>query len=356
MRPAIFTAQDMDLKRLIVMPFALLLAGCGAIEIGFEPTGGPAVAAMTQSVATTEDRAATGTPAPTLTQPAPPTPGDIATASVEAPASDTPAASACAARHIVKTGDTLMTIGQAYGADWHAIAAANNLASPSLIFAGQSLCIPNAVRTPNPATATSALTGTPTVTATHTEVLSPTVSPTTTLTPTPCATEWFFTPAPTECPNGAAQSSSGAAERFERGQMIWSAANDTYIVLFNLGATAADGRLVFIRLQTLALKPGADVDNRIDETPQPGLVQPVRGFGHIWRDEVYGDFAVLGGQTMRAAIGWAVEPEYAITTAIQCAVARPDASQICYLRAPGERIIALESSASGNLWWYQVGP
>ncbi len=351
----------MTLKHLGLMTLSLLLTACTGIEIGFEPTLAPASAAPTVMADATGTQPTSGG-TPTSTQGLPPTPGETVAPTGVSPtdgppnASEAPPTGDCVARHIVKAGDTLMTIGQAYGADWHAIAAANNLASPSLIFTGQNLCIPNAVRTPNPATAAPTITTGPTLTATHTEVLTPTASPTTTLTPTPCAIDWYFTPAPGECPTGAAQTSSGAAERFERGQMIWSSVNDTYYVLFNLGATAGDGRLVFIRLQTLALKPGADADNRIDETPQAGLVQPVRGFGHIWRDEVYGDFGVLGGQTMRASIGWAVELEYAFTTTLQCAVPNADTSQVCYLRVPGERIVALETSPGGNLWWYHVGP
>ncbi len=349
----------MVLKRLTLACLSLFLAGCGAIEIGFEPTNAPAAGPSPTGAATVATQLAaitltsTGTPSgASSTQTGTATPPDAASA-----ASDTPAAVvACTTRHIVRVGDTLMTIGQAYGADWHELAAANNLTSPSLIFVGQSLCIPHAARTPNPIppSPTATLTVTPSPTATA--VLTPTLTPTASTTPTPCGIAWFFTPGPTDCPAGAAQTSAGAAERFERGQMLWMASNDTYYVLFNLGATPADGRLVFIRLETLPLKPGANSDNQIDETPQPGLSQPIRGFGHIWRDEVYGDFAVLGGQTMRSVIGWAVEPEYAINATLQCASARADTGQTCYLGIPGNRVIALDSSATGNLWQYQIGP
>lgn len=347
----------MVFKRLTWVCLSLLLAGCGAIEIGFEPTGAPAASVPTEA-ATIATRLATITL--TSTSPAP---GASATQAdtvlptdTVSPTSATSPATACAARHTVRVGDTLMTIGQAYGADWHEIAAANNLTGSSLIYTGQSLCIPHAARTPNPIPPSPTATSTATPTPTTTDVLTPTLTPTASATPTPCGTAWFFTPGPADCPAGVAQTSSGAAERFERGQMVWMASNDTYFVLFNLGASPTDGRLVFLRLETLPLKPGANTDNRIDETPQPGLSQPIRGFGHIWRDEVYGDFAVLGGQPMRAVIGWAVEPEYAINTTLQCSIARPDSTQICYLGIPGNRVIALESSPTGRLWQYQIGP
>ena len=347
----------MVLKRFALACLSLFLAGCGAIEIGFEPTSAPAETSPTRA-ATLTTRLAAVTLTATGTEPgASPTQTDtVALLDTATPPSDTPPAADCAARHIVRVGDTLMTIGQAYGTDWHEIAAANNLTGSSLIFTGQSLCIPHAARTPNPIPPSSTPTVTATASPTSTDVLTPTVTPTASTTPTPCGTAWFFAPAPADCPADVAQTSSGAAERFERGQMLWVASTDTYFVLFNLGAAPADGRLVFIRLETLPLKPGANTDNRIDETPQPGLSQPIRGFGHIWRDEVYGDFGVLGGQTMRAVIGWAVEPEYAISTTLQCSILRADSGQTCYLGIPGNRVIALDRSAAGDLWQYQIGP
>lgn len=348
----------MTLKRLTLASLSLFLAGCGAIEIGFEPTSEPAAASSSTRTASVATRPAGITLTSTSAAPgAAFTPTDtVALSDTASPASDTPPPVACAARHTVRVGDTLMTIGQAYGADWHEIAAANGLTNQGLIFVGQGLCIPNAVRTPNPIPPSPTATDTATPSATVTDILTPTVTPTASTTPTPCGIDWFFTPSPSECPAAAAQSSSGATERFERGQMVWMASTDTYFVLFNLGAAPIDGRLVFIRLETLPLKPGANADNRIDETPQPGLSQPIRGFGHIWRDEVYGDFALLGGQTMRAVIGWAVEPEYAINTTLQCSPVRADSSQSCYLGVSGNRVIALDSSTTGPLWHYQIGP
>lgn len=345
----------MILKRLTLASLSLFLAGCGAIEIGFEPTSEPAAASSSARTATVATRLAVITPTSTSAAPgASFTPTD--TVALADTATDTPPALACAARHTVRVGDTLMTIGQAYGADWHEIAAANGLTNQGLIFVGQSLCVPRAVRTPNPIPPSPTATDTVTPSATATDILTPTATLTASTTPTPCGIDWFFTPSPTECPAAAAQSSSGAAERFERGQMVWMASTDTYYVLFNLGAAPVDGRLAFIRLETLPLKPGADADNRIDETPQPGLSQPIRGFGHIWRDEVYGDLALLGGQTMRAVIGWAVEPEYALNTTLQCSPVRVDSSQSCYLGVAGNRVIALDSSTTGQLWQYQIGP
>jgi hypothetical protein len=53
-------------------------------------------------------------------------------------------AQTCTASYVVKSGDTLRKIGQAYGVTWQSISAANNLANPKLIYVGQVLCIPGA--------------------------------------------------------------------------------------------------------------------------------------------------------------------------------------------------------------------
>ncbi len=46
--------------------------------------------------------------------------------------------------HYVGWGQTLYSIGRAYGVRWQAIAAYNGLANPNRIYAGQRLRIPNA--------------------------------------------------------------------------------------------------------------------------------------------------------------------------------------------------------------------
>jgi len=60
-------------------------------------------------------------------------------------------AATCATQHLIARGETLFRIGLKYGVAWPAIAQANNLANPNLIFAGQTLCIP-AATTPTPTT------------------------------------------------------------------------------------------------------------------------------------------------------------------------------------------------------------
>jgi LysM repeat protein len=98
-------------------------------------------------------------------------------------------AQTCAAQYTVKAGDNLYRIGLAHGVPWPAIAAANNLSNPNVIFPGQVLCIPPAsAATAGP----SATAGTPAATATRTATAAPSATPARTNTPAPTGS-----PAPT---------------------------------------------------------------------------------------------------------------------------------------------------------------
>lgn len=97
------------------------------------------------------------------------------------------AAADCTVQHTVRAGENLFRIGLRYGVGWPAIAAANNLANPNLIYIGQVLCIPGAATatsTPTPASGTPSATATATTTPpTATATLLPTATPLPTLRP-----------------------------------------------------------------------------------------------------------------------------------------------------------------------------
>jgi LysM repeat protein len=60
------------------------------------------------------------------------------------PAASSPAAAAAPVYHTVQRGETLASIGQAYGISWGDIAAANGITNANRIYAGQQLIIPGA--------------------------------------------------------------------------------------------------------------------------------------------------------------------------------------------------------------------
>lgn len=170
---------------------------------------------------------------------------------------------------------------------------------------------PTNTRRPIPRTATPS--ETPSTTPT------PSVSPTVTLTPTPCAHTWFFSaPVPKRCPESAAVTAYAAAQRFERGRMLWLQMLDRYLVLVG----AASGSLLTVD----GPLPG---DPTPIGTPPPpaGLFEPVSGFGILWRS------GSTGVPAQRDVLGWATEPEFGYQAMLQCEVKVED-TQHCFIRLP----------------------
>jgi hypothetical protein len=89
------------------------------------------------------------------------------------------------------------------------------------------------------------------------------------------------------CPQGAVTSVTSAEQAFERGTMIWL--SGPIYVLYS------DGRL---QQFTDTFNASADPASG-GETPPPGLVEPVRGFGKVWRNN----------PDVRASLGWGVAAE-----------------------------------------------
>ncbi len=118
--------------------------------------------------------------------------------------------------------------------------------------------------------------------------------------PLTCPDTWFFAPAPHECPAGPPLYSAGAQQPFEHGTMLWVGAEDRIYVLY------ADGGVGAWNAFTDEWDEGEPPD---DPTlvPPPGLYQPVRGFGLVWREQ----------QNVRERLGWATAPEQGYGTAVQ---------------------------------------
>lgn len=72
---------------------------------------------------------------------------EAAAQAVEQPPAE-PAQSAAQVTHIVQANEGLAGIARQYGVSWTAIAQANNLANPNLIYAGQTLIIPDPTAVP----------------------------------------------------------------------------------------------------------------------------------------------------------------------------------------------------------------
>jgi len=115
-----------------------------------------------------------------------------------------------------------------------------------------------------------------------------------------CPDEWFFSPAPDECPSGPALRSDGAEQHFEHGVMLWVGAEDRIYVLFEDGV---DPEWYAFADEWDPGEPESDPGL----VPPTGHYQPVRGFGLVWREQT----------GVRDRLGWAVEEEVGYETAVQ---------------------------------------
>ncbi len=115
-----------------------------------------------------------------------------------------------------------------------------------------------------------------------------------------CPDKWFFTNPPDICPARATLKSDGAEQSFEHGFMIWIAGEDRIYVLFD------DGNSPNWNAYIDEWDPG-EPENDPTHKPPPGMVQPVRGFGLIWREQ----------PMVRERLGWATGGEVAFETALQ---------------------------------------
>jgi hypothetical protein len=145
------------------------------------------------------------------------------------------------------------------------------------------------------------------------------------LIPMQCPEIWYFDPAPGACPAGPPVISTHAEQTFERGRMIWVDAQDRIYVVFDDGG-----------VPTWAQYPDnfREGDQESDETlvPSPGLLQPVRGFGLIWRSN----------PRVRDRLGWATTPEVAFEGMVQADSIELSVATL-YLRARDGGILALNA-------------
>lgn len=152
------------------------------------------------------------------------------------------------------------------------------------------------------------------------------------LIPLHCSELWFFDPAPESCPVEPPQTTTQAEQTFERGRMIWVQTQDRIYVVFEDGGSPG-----------WAQYPDDFVegDPERDESlvPPPGMEQPIRGFGLVWRSN----------QRIRDRLGWATSPEIAFEGMIQAnSTELSVATQ--YLRMRDGGIIALDGQT--NTWEY----
>lgn len=150
-----------------------------------------------------------------------------------------------------------------------------------------------------------------------------------------CGGGFFFEPAPEEaCPDGDPVTTNATFQSFERGQMIWLHLTNQVFILFTDVGQGSPGRLAW----TVVGNPFADGMPEDDPAlvPPPGLLQPRRELGMVWRDT----------PGVRDRIGWAIgEPQQYSATFQNADI---DGSSLLFLTDPIGSVLALY--ANGITW------
>ena len=155
--------------------------------------------------------------------------------------------------------------------------------------------------------------------------------------------DWFFSPPPERCPAASVQTSEAAAQPFEHGLKFWTKTTDTFYAFFDGDGSQPQ---FFEFASHVHLKPGASPDHRVGGEP-PGRIDPVSGFGMLWRGE-FEEFS-----NVRARLGWGLLPEFPYTSSYQCETASGPQLWTCYLAVPGNKVLQLrpDSTAQVHFLW-----
>lgn len=149
-----------------------------------------------------------------------------------------------------------------------------------------------------------------------------------------CANALFFEPGSPDCPPGTSVSSVAAQQTFERGLMIWVQTEARIYVFFD------DGKRPAWAIYADEFKDGMpETDAAL--SPPPGLLQPIRGFGLVWRSNT----------EVRDRLGWAVNSEAGFTTEMQ-----GDATVeggVAYIKTADNDVLKLDAQGTG---WSRFTP
>jgi len=157
----------------------------------------------------------------------------------------------------------------------------------------------------------------------------------------PCRHAYFFTPTPDLCPSVGPTATQAAEQRFEKGRMLWlkelhyRSETATGVIL----AFYDDGH--WARFDDTWREGDPEADPTI--AAPPGRLQPIRGFGKVWREHA----------EVRAGLGWATAPEqgYTATWQPQMRESLPNVEYVSTLEGQ-----VIEYSGMSDGLWRVVAP
>lgn len=145
-----------------------------------------------------------------------------------------------------------------------------------------------------------------------------------------CDIPWFFAPRPERCLFAPAIETPAAIQHFERGVMIWLQSSRSIWVLYE------DEQRVE-RYDDAFIDGNPEFDPRY--VPPAGKLQPVRGFGLVWRTQ----------PRVQNQLGWAITPEqgYIACTGEAFGGTR---SMRTYITVPEKAVMEIDTNYMPTLW------
>jgi hypothetical protein len=147
--------------------------------------------------------------------------------------------------------------------------------------------------------------------------------------PVACPDAWFFQPAPDACPTGPAEATTLIEQPFERGRMVYVQSRDEIYALFNDGRDPA-----WVAFDN-KFRPGQDPELEESFVPPPGLFQPLRVLGFVWR----------GSDLVRNRLGLGTQEEFSYDGFIQT-VKTTDGDDL-YLNSSNGSVLQLLPEGAG---------
>lgn len=154
-----------------------------------------------------------------------------------------------------------------------------------------------------------------------------------------CEHDYFFSTDIARCPSGEASASGAAEQPFEHGRMIWL--EDVGVLSRVIFVLYDDGK--FAKLDDTWTEGQPESDPSL--VPPAGLLQPVRGFGKVWRENA----------SVRDKLGWATAEEQGFDTVFQAQIAE-SIGATAFLRGPDGKIIRVSGWDVGTGTWEYETP
>ncbi len=151
--------------------------------------------------------------------------------------------------------------------------------------------------------------------------------------PLSCPDQWFFIPAPEDCPNSEGQPTALKEERFERGRMVYVQSTNQVYALFNDNLTPA--------WMTFENRYNPAVHSELEASfqPPPGYYQPSGILGFAWR----------GRDVVRNRLGLALEPEADYEGTVQTASTLSGDETLYVSSADGTVLLLLPGGAGWQI-------